>query len=239
MSNEKQREPLGTCEYHFHSQRGDKLSHQKGDFCINWKPNAYFWKSELADPERPVLPTYHKGDEHYAAHIPIWRCDICYERAVLPVLPDITKPRDELMKALKCLYIAAPEHIAKDVIDRFEAYENSVISARASSPAVAGRTQGAWEDWRGQLLDAWRHDYRATMNALLEGGPALRESAREAPSDDLIEALKTIADAPTHITYEGIFVSTNVKDIARKALCAERDEASPEGPAASEKPTTL
>jgi hypothetical protein len=132
--------------------------------------------------------------------------------------------------------------------------------------AVAGRTQGDWEDWRGQLLDAWRHDHRATMNALLEGGPALRESAspmngtemldsilgtllsraegvntggdinimktvdrivkresaREAHSDDLIEALKTIADAPTHITYEGIFVSTNVKDIARKALNREK-----------------
>jgi hypothetical protein len=49
-----------------------------------------------------------------------------------------------------------------------------------------------------------------------------RESAREAHSDDLIEALKTIADAPTHITYEGIFVSTNVKDIARKALNREK-----------------
>jgi hypothetical protein len=59
------------------------------------------------------------------------------ERPVLPVPPEITDRRDDLMKALKCLYIAAPEYVAKDVIDRFEAYENAVISARASSPAVA------------------------------------------------------------------------------------------------------
>jgi hypothetical protein len=80
-------------------------------------------------------------------------------------------------------------------------------------------------------LQEW-YQFNARRNARIIR--RMRESAREAPLDDLIEALKTIADAPTHITYEGIFVSTNVKDVARKELRAERDEASPEAPAAKD-----
>jgi hypothetical protein len=122
------------------------------------------------------------------------------------------------------------------------------------TPAVARRTQGDWKVGHdGPSRPIIEHGMRMfSVNEFKNGKwgsfedeerlsqtivdalnlAALRESAREATSDDLIEALKTIADAPTHITYEGIFVSTNVKDVARKALRAERNEASPEAPAA-------
>lgn len=60
--------------------------------------------------------------------------------------------------------------------------------------AYALHKEQAWQEWRRQLLDAWANDHRATMTALLEGGPDL-EPLRAEPSEKAKEAHTGLEEA--------------------------------------------